>query len=65
MTQDVLVRDGVIEINALPFSMHTEAYSQDELAHLTVGRRVPGPAAGVASTGWRPTRGASAATWTA
>jgi hypothetical protein len=28
-----LVRDGVIEINALPFSMHTEAYSQDELAH--------------------------------
>ncbi|MEJ7837973.1 MAG: hypothetical protein WKF81_04110, partial [Thermomicrobiales bacterium] len=28
-----LVQEGVFEINALPFSMHTEAYSHDELAH--------------------------------
>jgi hypothetical protein len=28
-----LVNNGVVEINALPFSMHTEAYSHDELAH--------------------------------
>jgi hypothetical protein len=28
-----LVNEGVIEVNALPFSMHTEAYSHDELAH--------------------------------
>jgi hypothetical protein len=28
-----LVKEGVFEVNALPFSMHTEAYSHDELAH--------------------------------